>query len=239
MKSTRSSDTAVSFPRVARAWTARGPRTHRPRGGRLLQASARSAAAGSEAVRRPSVPVAEGDDLVGGDPVDPCAAVRARAGVADLDELLAADLEPPVVAVLVNHAAACVCSSSASVTRTAVPSTTTSFPVFQPFAPVLPVVTATRALPSRLRCFCSSEPVQKANAPSCQTPPNGTACGRPSARTVMIQWSCASVRNRSLAAPGVGSRMHGRTSGRSLRSSCSIRLHPDRCLIPGRHAPGR
>ena len=30
-------------------------------------------------------------------------------------------------------------------------------------------------------------PVQKANAPSCQTPTSGTACGRPSARTVMIQ----------------------------------------------------
>src|SRR3954447_2636672 len=28
MKSTRSSDMAVSFPRVSRAWTARGPRTH-------------------------------------------------------------------------------------------------------------------------------------------------------------------------------------------------------------------
>ena len=31
MKSTRSSDMAVSFPRVSRAWTSRGPRTHRVR----------------------------------------------------------------------------------------------------------------------------------------------------------------------------------------------------------------
>src|SRR4030095_5868177 len=31
MKSTRSSDMAVPFPRVLRAWTGRGPRTHRVR----------------------------------------------------------------------------------------------------------------------------------------------------------------------------------------------------------------
>src|SRR5215213_4285840 len=31
MKSTRSSDMAVSFPRVSRAWTSRGLRTHRVR----------------------------------------------------------------------------------------------------------------------------------------------------------------------------------------------------------------
>src|SRR5215207_3175075 len=55
-------------------------------------------------------------------------------------------------------------------TRTAVPSTTTSLPLSQPLAPVLPVVTATCGLASRLRCFCSFGPVQKAKAPSCQTP---------------------------------------------------------------------
>src|SRR5690349_21412609 len=33
MKSTRSSDMAVSFPRVSRDWTSRGPRTHRVRPG--------------------------------------------------------------------------------------------------------------------------------------------------------------------------------------------------------------
>jgi hypothetical protein len=33
MKSTRSSDMAVSFPRVSRAWTGREPQTHRPRRG--------------------------------------------------------------------------------------------------------------------------------------------------------------------------------------------------------------
>jgi hypothetical protein len=33
MKSTRSSDMAVSFPWVLRAWTGREPRTHRPRCG--------------------------------------------------------------------------------------------------------------------------------------------------------------------------------------------------------------
>ena len=88
---------------------------------------------------------------------------------------------------LANHASASAISASAPVTRTAVPSTTRSLPLSQPFAPVLPVVIATCGLESRLRCFCSWAPVQKANAPSCQTPTSGTACGRPSARTVMIQ----------------------------------------------------
>jgi hypothetical protein len=88
---------------------------------------------------------------------------------------------------LAAQASASACKVSVSVTRTAVPSTTTTLPVPQPCAPVLPVVTATWALASRLRCFCSSGPVQKAKAPSCQTPTSGTACGRPSARTVTIQ----------------------------------------------------
>src|SRR5215216_3528249 len=88
---------------------------------------------------------------------------------------------------LANQASASACSASDSVTCVAVPSTTTSLPESQPLTPVVPVVTATCRLASRLRCFCSSEPVQKANAPSYQTPTKGTACGRPSARTVMIQ----------------------------------------------------
>src|SRR5215216_5774513 len=103
---------------------------------------------------------------------------------------------------LANHASASACSSSAAVTRSAAPSTTMSLPTFQPLAPVVPVVTATCGLASRLRCFCSSAPVQNANAPSCQTPTSGTACGRPSARTVMIQYSCASINRRSMAAHG-------------------------------------
>src|SRR5829696_8968890 len=103
---------------------------------------------------------------------------------------------------LANHASASACSASAAVTRCAEPSTTMSLPTFQPLAPVVPVVTATCGLASRLRCFCSSGPVQNANAPSCQTPTSGTACGRPSVRTVMIQYSCASVRRRSMSSHG-------------------------------------
>jgi hypothetical protein len=34
-------------------------------------------------------------------------------------------------------------------------------------------------LASRLRCFCSSGPVQNANAPSCQTPTSGTGVRTP------------------------------------------------------------
>src|SRR5688500_4061176 len=79
-----------------------------------------------------------------------------------------------------------------------------SLPTLQPLAPVVPVVTATCGLASRLRCFCSSGPVQNANAPSCQTPTSGTACGRPSVRTVMIQSSCASVGRRSISSNGGG-----------------------------------
>jgi hypothetical protein len=54
----------------------------------------------SEAVRRLAVRVAEHDDLCGRDPVDPGASLGTAAGVAELDELLAADFEPPVLAVL-------------------------------------------------------------------------------------------------------------------------------------------
>ena len=50
-----------------------------------------------------------------------------------------------------------------SVTRTAVPSTTTSRPCAQV---LLPVVSATWLLCSRLRAFCSRSPVQKCTAPS-------------------------------------------------------------------------
>ena len=88
---------------------------------------------------------------------------------------------------LANQASASARSASPSVTRIAVPSRTTSFPLAQPFAPMPPVVTATRGLASRLCDFCSSGPVQKAKAPSCHTPTSGTAWGRPSTRTVTIQ----------------------------------------------------
>src|SRR3954463_5831081 len=54
----------------------------------------------SEAVGGLAVRVAEGEDLGGCDPVDPGAALGGSTRVAQLDELLAADLEPPVVAVL-------------------------------------------------------------------------------------------------------------------------------------------
>src|SRR4029079_11786463 len=95
----------------------------------------------------------------------------------------------------------------------AVPSTTTSLPVAQPLAPMPPVATATCGLPSRLCDFCSSAPVQKANAPSYQTPTSGTACGRPSARTVTIQESCACARSCSMSyhggAVGAGSPYRG------------------------------
>ena len=55
---------------------------------------------GSEAVRCLTVFIAEGDDLVGLHPVDPGASLGTAAGVADLHELLAANLEFPVLAVL-------------------------------------------------------------------------------------------------------------------------------------------
>ena len=75
-----------------------------------------------------------------------------------------------------------------SVTRTAAPSTTTSRPWAHVF---VPVVSATFALASRLRAFCSSSPVVKCIAPSNQTPISGVTCGRPSVRTVVIQYSSA------------------------------------------------
>ena len=141
----------------------------------------------SETVRCLAVLIAERDDLVRLHPIDLSTSLGAAAGVADLDELLAANLVPPVFAIFGEPGIRQRPSSVASVTRTAVPSTTTSLPLSQPLAPVVPVVTATRGLASRLRCFCSFDPVQNANAPSCQTPTSGTACGRPSVRTVMIQ----------------------------------------------------
>jgi hypothetical protein len=60
--------------------------------------------------------------------------------MAQFDELLAADSNLQSSPYLASHASASACSASAAVTRTAVPSTI-SLPVFQPLAPVVPVVT--------------------------------------------------------------------------------------------------
>src|SRR5215212_8657284 len=65
---------------------------------REMQGSGRRS--GSEAVRCLTVLIAEGDHLVGLHAVDPGASLRTAAGVADLHELLAANLELPVLAVL-------------------------------------------------------------------------------------------------------------------------------------------
>src|SRR3954467_5161521 len=56
----------------------------------------RRARSGSEAVGRLAVRITEGNDLVGRDPVDQSAALSTATRVTDLDEFLAANLEPPV-----------------------------------------------------------------------------------------------------------------------------------------------
>ena len=81
-------------------------------------------------------------------------------------------------------ASASACRVSRSVTRAAVPSTTTSCPRFQVLPPV---VSATSGEWARLRAFCSSWPVMNQAAPSCQAPIRGVTWGRPSARTVVSQ----------------------------------------------------
>ena len=54
--------------------------------------------------------------------------------------------------------------------------------------------------------FCSPVPVTKCTAPSWWTPISGVTCGRPSARTVVSQYSSA----RSSAPPGLRPRRRGR-----------------------------
>ena len=68
----------------------------------------------------------------------------------------------------------------------------------------VPVVIATFAECSRLRCFCSRSPVQKCTAPSSTTPISGVTCGRPSARTVVIQYSSARSSACATSRHGVG-----------------------------------
>jgi hypothetical protein len=50
---------------------------------------------------------------------------------------------------------------------------------------------ATWGFVRRLTAFCSAGPVQKWRASSCHTATSGVTCGRPSARTVVIQNSSA------------------------------------------------
>src|SRR6516225_9780891 len=59
-----------------------------------------------------------------------------------------------------------------------------------------PVLRITCRLPLRLTAFCSCMPVQKKSAPPSHTATSGVMCGRPSARTVVIQNSsaCSSAR---------------------------------------------
>src|SRR5215213_117648 len=76
-------------------------RTARAAGGRQLSTWEPGPAGGdSEAVPRLAVRVAEHENLVGPDLVHQRAAPATTTGVAELDELLAADLELPVLAVL-------------------------------------------------------------------------------------------------------------------------------------------
>ena len=115
-----------------------------------------------------------------------------------------------------------------SVTRTAVPSTTTSIPRAQA---LLPVVIATCRLRSRLRAFCSRSPVQKCTAPSCHTPISGVTCGRPSARTVVSQPYVVggfSVRCGTHGAPGLRARPRMWVSPNGMRSSSSMRNPAER-----------
>jgi Bacterial regulatory proteins, luxR family len=56
--------------------------------------------AGLEAIPGLAVRVAKSDDLGRLHPVDPGASLGTSAGMADFDELLATDLEPPILAVL-------------------------------------------------------------------------------------------------------------------------------------------
>src|SRR6516165_7064368 len=82
------------------------------------------------------------------------------------------------------HSAASRCSRAGSVTRTAVPSTTTSSPARNWLAP------AARTQPGlacRFFAFCSCDPAQKCSVPSSQIAGSGVTCGRPSRRTVDSQ----------------------------------------------------
>ncbi len=90
----------------------------------------------------------------------------ARVAVRLHEDTAPTDHEPPHLAILRGvRLRSLSCSSRGSMTRTALPSTTT----YRPFAHVFaPVVTATCALASRLRIFCSSGPVAKKTAPRCK-----------------------------------------------------------------------
>ena len=122
----------------------------------------------------------EDQHLAGRDPEH----VGDAAGVVLTAEAVLGGVEAPGLAVLLEVGGGDRDKVSRPVTRSAVPSTITSVPACQVF---VPVVTVTPGEAPRLRCFCSLRPVQNQKAPSCQRPTSGVVCGRPSARTVVIQ----------------------------------------------------
>lgn len=98
-----------------------------------------------------------------------------------------------------SHASASSRSLASSDTRTASPSTTRSYPLFQV---LVPVVSTTLGFSARLRALRSSGPVQKCSAPSDHTVGRGVTCGRPSGRTVEIQNSSDSASSASASDQG-------------------------------------